>query len=66
LKEWRDETAKKEGVENYRVIPNSAIEEIARLLPRSKEELTNIKGIKDKKFYKYGRDIFDIIDARKI
>lgn len=63
LKEWRDETAKKEGVENYRVIPNSAIEEIARLVPRSKEELTNIKGIKDKKFYKYGRDIFDIING---
>jgi exodeoxyribonuclease VII large subunit len=65
LKQWRDETAKKEGVENYRVIPNSAIEEIARLLPRSKEELTNIKGIKDKKFYKYGRDIFDIIGDSK-
>lgn len=62
LREWRDETAKKEGVENYRVIPNSAIEEIARLLPRTKEELTNIKGIKDKKFYKYGRDIFDVLN----
>lgn len=62
LREWRDETAKREGVENYRVIPNSAIEEIARLLPRSKKELTNIKGIKDKKFYKYGRDIFDILN----
>lgn len=61
LREWRDETAKREGVENYRVIPNSAIEEIARLLPKSREELTNIKGIKDKKFYKYGREIFDIL-----
>jgi len=61
LKEWRDETAKREGVENYRVITNSAIEEIARSLPSCKDELTRIKGIKDKKFYKYGKDIFSVI-----
>lgn len=61
LKKWRDETARKEGVENFRVIPNSAIEEIARVLPENREELTSIKGIKDKKFFKYGRDIFDIV-----
>lgn len=63
LKQWRDETARKEGVEIFRVISNSSIEEIARIMPRNKEELTSIKGIKDKKYYKYGKEIFTILKS---
>jgi len=61
LKNWRDTTAQKEEIELFRVLPNKAIEEIARLEPKNKEELVNIKGIKEKKFQKYGREILGIV-----
>ena len=61
LKKWRDETARKEMVEGFRVLPNRAIEDVARMEPKTREELTSIKGIKDKKYYKYGKDILDMV-----
>ncbi|MCK5123429.1 MAG: exodeoxyribonuclease VII large subunit [Candidatus Pacebacteria bacterium] len=64
LREWRDITAKKEGVELFRVLPNKAIEEIATSEPINKEALINIKGIKEKKFQKYGRKILGIVNDR--
>ena len=63
LKEWRDAAAKKEGVELFRVLPNKAIEEIAISEPVNKEELINIKGIKEKKFQKYGRKILEMVNG---
>lgn len=63
LREWRDATAKKEEVELFRVLPNKAIEEIATSEPINKEELINIKGIKEKKFQKYGRKILGIVNG---
>ena len=63
LKEWRDATAQKEGVELFRVLPNKAIEEIATSEPMNKEELVSIKGIKEKKFQKYGRKILEIVNG---
>lgn len=61
LRKWRNETARKEGVELFRVLPNKTIEDIAILNPRSREDLISIKGIKDKKYYKYGKEILDIV-----
>lgn len=61
LREWRDATAQKEGVELFRVLPNKAIEEIAVSEPTNKEELVSIKGIKEKKFQKYGRKILEMV-----
>ncbi len=61
LKAWRDATAKREMVEIFRVLPNRVVEDVARMEPKTREELTNIKGIKDKKYYKYGKEILDIV-----
>ncbi|MCK5084103.1 MAG: exodeoxyribonuclease VII large subunit [Candidatus Pacebacteria bacterium] len=61
LKAWRDATAKREMVEIFRVLPNRAIEDVARMEPKTREELTSIKGIKDKKYYKYGKEILDMV-----
>lgn len=58
---WRNETARKEGVELFRVLPNKTLEEVARQAPKNKEELTAIKGIKEAKFQKYGREILKIV-----
>ena len=63
LKLWRDQTARKEGVESFRVLSNKTIEDVAKAEPRTKIEMTSIKGIKDKKYYKYGKEIIDIIES---
>lgn len=61
LKKWREEQARKEGVELYRVMPNAALEEIARILPKTRDELMSVKGIKEAKFRKYGKDILGLV-----
>jgi len=61
LKDWRVKTARRENVELFRVIANQAIEEISSKKPQNKAELLEIKGIKEKKFAKYGEEILAIV-----
>lgn len=63
LKDWRKDTAQKEGVDFFRVLSNSAIEAIASLKPKAKEELISIKGIKERKFEKYGATILALVSG---
>lgn len=58
---WRDNEASKRGVELFRILPNTALDEIVRALPKTKEELTAIKGIKDAKYHAYGKTILDLV-----
>jgi exodeoxyribonuclease VII large subunit len=60
---WRKEQARKEGVDLFRVLPNMALEAIARELPLKKEEFFRIKGIKEKKFARYGGDLVRLVGA---
>lgn len=62
LKSWRSDVALKEGVELFRVLPNRVIEEIAEVEPKTGEELMSIKGIKEKKFGKYGVGILSLVN----
>ena len=66
LKEWRKITAQKEGVELFRIFPNRTIESIAQTKPQNKEELVEIKGIKEKKFRKYGEDLLNMVKGLAI
>lgn len=59
---WRDQEAAKRGVELFRVLPNNALNEIVRSLPRTKEELTAIKGIKEAKYREFGKVILAMVD----
>ncbi len=61
LKDWRDKTARRRGVEFYRVLASQALEEIARKLPQTKAELLEIKGIKEKKYAQYGEEILAMV-----
>lgn len=65
LEEWRRDQAKREGVEVFRVLSNGALFEIAMNMPSNREEMLKIKGIKDKKFEKYGKAILEIIKGGK-
>lgn len=61
LKVWRRNVANTTGVELFRVLQNKTLEDIARLKPSCKEDLLAVKGIREKKFENYGRDILAII-----
>jgi len=59
-------TARKEGVATYRVLSNKILEDISEAEPKNKEELLVVKGIKEKRFKKYGRDILDLINKGRV
>jgi exodeoxyribonuclease VII large subunit len=61
LKDWRAKQARLENVELFRVISNQAVEEIAAKKPQDKKELLEIKGIKEKKYAKYGEEILAMV-----
>jgi exodeoxyribonuclease VII large subunit len=61
LMAWRNEQAKREGVETYRVFPNATLEAIAMTLPKNKEEMLGIKGLKEAKSGRYGVMILSIL-----
>lgn len=63
LKDWRRDAAQKEGVDLFRVLSNTAIEAVASLKPKTKEELMSIKGIKERKFEKYGVSILELVNG---
>ena len=54
LRAWRVAQAQREGVELFRVLPNTTLEEIARVIPKTAAEFLKIKGIKEGRFKKYG------------
>lgn len=62
---WRNEAARREGVELFRVLGGKTLEDIARTRPKNKAELTAIKGIKEAKYQKYGREILRIVSEEE-
>lgn len=63
LKDWRRNAANLEGIAAFQVFANKVLEDIAKLRPTSKEELLSIKGIRDRKFAKYGEQILALINT---
>lgn len=64
LTAWRDIVAQHEGVPPWRVLPNKTLENIAGTGPRTKEELLQVKGIKERKFARYGKEMLTIINKK--
>lgn len=64
LREWRDKRAKQRGVEDYRILQNKSLSEIAREKPENKQELLDIYGIAEKKFDSYGKEILRIVASK--
>jgi len=62
LKDWRRNVANLEGIEPFQVFANKILENIAEVKPSNKDEIMAIKGIKDRKFAKYGVAVLDIIN----
>jgi len=63
LRQWRLARAKKDGVSAFIVANNDVLDELARIKPRTSQELLKIKGIGPSKFDKYGIELLEIIAA---
>ncbi|MDD3101933.1 MAG: exodeoxyribonuclease VII large subunit [Patescibacteria group bacterium] len=63
LKDWRKAKAEAEGVPVFRVFSNAVIEAIAQFKPKDKEALFLIKGIRDRKYNKYGEAILALVNG---
>jgi len=61
LKDWRTRKASALGVPGYMVFPNSALEDIARRLPRGREELLECSGIGPAKARRFGKELLALI-----
>ncbi len=65
LKDWRKETADTEGVPVFRVFSNSVLEAISNFKPTNKEAMFLIKGIRDRKYDKYGASILALVNDKE-
>ncbi len=61
LSQWREEQARREGLESFKVLSKATLDAIVVALPKSKEELLQVKGIKEKKYQKYGQAILALV-----
>ncbi|MFH1188427.1 MAG: exodeoxyribonuclease VII large subunit [bacterium] len=58
---WRAEMARKNGIEVFKILQNATIDALVHVLPRTREELAEIKGIGPKKLHDFGDVILAII-----
>jgi len=62
LKSWRSALSEERGLPAYTILTNATIEEIARKMPKTAEELVKIKGIGPSKLMEHGAKILDIVN----
>ena len=60
LQEWRTARYKADNIPAYTIIHQSTLIEIASIIPKTQEDLLQIKGFGKAKFAKYGAEILEI------
>lgn len=61
LRIWRRDTAIKEGVKPYIIFSDATLIELCNKLPKTEEELLEVRGMGEKKFNKYGEELLKIL-----
>lgn len=61
LYDLRKEFAEFQGIPSYAVIPEESLIEMAKVLPKNKEEFLDIEGLTDFKYKKYGEKFLELI-----
>lgn len=61
LKSWRFEESKKRKVPAYQIFSNETLEDLSSKNIKEREDLKNIKGISDKRYNTFGKDLFNQI-----
>lgn len=62
LRQWRNDTAIKQGKKPYMVFNNETLQLTAQELPKTLQELENIKGWGDKKIQKYAKEVLLLVN----
>jgi len=62
LREWRNEQAARDGLPPYMIAHNDSLMTMAKIKPKSREELVQIKGFGEKRAEKYGEELLQIIN----
>jgi len=62
LRKLRHEIAQEEKLPAYIVFHDSVLKELARIKPKTKEEMLTIRGIRERRFEKYGKMFLEIIN----
>ncbi len=63
FREWRRETAQKEGIPVFIIATNKQLLQLVKSCPRSLEALRQLHGFGKKKIERYGKTILDMIQA---
>ncbi len=61
LRQWRSERAAAANVPSYHILTNKTLEEVARLCPRSSDDLLDVKGIGPAKLSQFGDALLELI-----
>ncbi|MGL5150648.1 MAG: DNA helicase RecQ [Clostridium sp.] len=64
LRLWRKDRAIKERIKPYIIFSDTVLIEISNILPKSPEQLLNIRGVGEKKVEKYGEEIIKMISSQ--
>jgi ribonuclease D len=59
LKDWRSAASQKSGVTTMAILPNYAMSEVARLVPRSLDELAGVPGVGRRRAERWGKEILE-------
>ena len=62
LKVWRKERANRDSIKPYIIFSDATLIEIVNKLPKSREELFDIRGVGEKKVERYGEEVLEIIN----
>jgi ATP-dependent DNA helicase RecQ len=63
LRDWRREKSDASGQPPYKLLTNASLELVARLKPKNKTELEDVKGIGPVTVRRYGKQILSIVAA---
>lgn len=63
LKQWRNDLASKTRLQSYMICHNSELVTIAKIRPKTLEDLARIKGFSSRKVLKYGDDVLALLNS---
>lgn len=63
LKIWRKQRANKDSIKPYIIFSDATLIEIVNKLPKSMEDLFEIRGVGEKKIERYGEEVLKIING---
>jgi hypothetical protein len=66
LRQFRLKASREEGIKPYFIFNNQELDALILAMPKSREELTQVKGFGDKKIEKYGDEILSILNSKFI